>query len=147
MFKIINQLNEFNIEINLIKVPSHIGIHGNRMADILAKQAATIAFNCKYKMDNIIDFSTYFNPINVDISKDLIWLNKFYKKKREDMWIKRQSNWKKGKLKSNQYIGNTLMQQFMVSYDGNNYRVRNLNKKFRNQLKHLKQYESEIIQN
>ena len=44
------------------------------------------------------------------------------------MWLKRQSNWKKGKLKSNQYVGNMLMQQFMVSYDGNNYRVRNLNK-------------------
>ena len=145
MFKIINRLNKFNIDINIIKVSSHIGIHGNRMADILAKQAATVAHNCKYRLDDIIEFSTYFNPINVDISKNLIWLNKFYKMKRKRSWLKRQSNWKKNNLKSNQYVGNMIMQQFMVSNDGSKYCVRNMDKQMRNQLKYLKQFETEII--
>ena len=81
----------------------------------------------------------------MDISKDIIWLNKLYKNQRKNNWLKRQSDWKKNKLKNNQYVGNMLMQQFMVMYDGNKYNVRNKNKKMRNQLKYLKQYESEII--
>ena len=53
------------------------------MADTLAKQAAIKAYNCKYKLDDIMYYNTYLNPINVDISKDLIHLNKWYKKMRK----------------------------------------------------------------
>ena len=71
-----NNLEKYNVKINIIKIPSHIGIQGNIMADSLAKQAAAIAHNCKCKLDNIIEYNTFFNPINVDIQKDLILLNR-----------------------------------------------------------------------
>ena len=96
-------------------------------------------------MDDIIDYNTYYRPINVDISTDVIWLNKFYKNKRKKEWLKRQMNWKRKKLKENQYVGDMLMQQFMVTHDGHKYNVRNKNKHMRNQLKLLKQHETEII--
>ena len=65
-----------------------IGIQGNLKADALAKQAAAIAHNCIYKLDNIIKYNTFFNPINVDIQKDLILLNKWYKKKENKIGYK-----------------------------------------------------------
>ena len=145
IYKLLNQLKNYNVHINIIKVSSHIGIKGNQIADILAKQAAIIAYNCKYRFDDIIDYNTYFNPINVDISKDLIYLNKFYKKRRKEEWLQRQLDWKADNLEENQYCGDMIMQKFMVTYDGNKYNVRNRNKKMRNQLKYLKQFESEII--
>ena len=48
MNKLANELNNFNIQINIIKIKSHYGIYGNQVADTLAKQAAVIAHNCKY---------------------------------------------------------------------------------------------------
>ena len=60
----------------IIKISSHIGICGNQHADALAKAAATIACNCKYNFDDTIRYNTFKNPINVDISKDIIYLNK-----------------------------------------------------------------------
>ena len=47
-----------------------------------------IAYNCKYKLDDIIQYNTYFNPINVDISKDLIRLNKLYRNNRKRNGLK-----------------------------------------------------------
>ena len=38
-----------------------------------------------------------------------------------------------------------IMQRFMVMFDGGKYKVRNSNKRMRNQLKFLKQVEMEII--
>ena len=64
-----------------------LGIRGNHHADALAKAAATIAFNCKYNFDNIIKYNTFNNPINVDISKDIIYLNKLYKRERKEEWL------------------------------------------------------------
>ena len=108
IYELVNELNNFNVKINIIKIPSHIGIRGNTIADTLAKQAAIIAHNCKYKLDDIMYYNTYLNPINVDISKDLIYLNKWYKQHRKNEWIQRQHNWKNGKLIKHQYIGNML---------------------------------------
>ena len=48
-------------------------------------------------------------------------------------------------MKENQYIGDMIMQGFMVAYDGGKYKVRNTNKQMRSQLKFLKQFETEII--
>ena len=124
IFKLLNHLNYYNVNVNFIKIPSHVGIKGNQIADVLAKQAAIVAHNCKYKLDDIIEYNTYYNPINVDISKDLIWLNKYYKNKRKDEWLKRQADWKKNNLKENLYIGDMIMQRFMVTFDGNKYNVR-----------------------
>ena len=52
ILKLMNQLNEYNVDINMIKVSSHIDIKGSQIADTLAKQAANAAYNCKY--DDII---------------------------------------------------------------------------------------------
>ena len=60
-------------------------------------------------------YNTYLNPINVDISKDLIYLNKWYKQHRKNEWIQRQHNWKNGKLIKHQYIGNMLMHDYFVT--------------------------------
>ena len=90
MNQLANQLNDFNIFINIIKIPSHKGFRGNEIADTLAKQAAVIAYNCKYRFDNTIKYNTFYNPINVDISKDLINLNKWYKYQRKNLWLERQ---------------------------------------------------------
>ena len=54
-------------------------------------------------------------------------------------------NWKKKNLKENQYIGDMLMQQFMVTYDGNNHNVRNKNKHMRNQLKLLSNMKQKLL--
>ena len=36
-----------------------MGINGNEIVDALAKKAATIAHNCKYKFDDIITYNTF----------------------------------------------------------------------------------------
>ena len=140
-----NQLNNFNIVINIVKIPSHSGITGNTIVDALAKTAATIANNCKYKYDDSITYNTYCNPINVDISKDLILLKKWYKQNRKAIWIERQEQWQLETLDKDEYIGNMIMQRYMVNWDGGKYIVRSFNKAMRNQLKSLSKFESEII--
>ena len=85
MNNLANLLNDYNVHINIIKISSHIGIQGNHHADALAKAAATIAFNCKCNFDDTIRYNTFKNPINVDISKDIIYLNKLYKKEKRKM--------------------------------------------------------------
>ena len=59
------------------------------MADAFARQAAAIAHNCKYKLGDIIKYNTFYNPVNVDINKDLILLNRWYKNKRKQEWLQR----------------------------------------------------------
>ena len=144
IFYLSNQLNQLNVFINIIKIPSHMGINGNEIVDALAKQAAIIAHNCKYKFDNIITFNTFYNPINVDISKDLIFLKKWYKKQREQNWLERQHEWKNQMLED-QYIGNMIMQRYMVFQNNYQYKVRKFSNNLRNQLKHLSQFEAEVI--
>ena len=140
-----NLLNCYNVHINIVKIASHIGIQGNQHADALAKAAATIAHNCKYNLDDMIKYNTYKNPINVDINKDIIYLNKLYKKERKEMCLKRQYDWKNNLLDSDEYICNMIMQEYIVSKENNQYIVRNQSKKLRNHLKFLKQYECEVI--
>ena len=111
----------------------------------MAKQAAIIANNCKYGYDNIINYNTYLNPINVDISKDLILLKKWYKNERKREWLERQQQWKDKNIECDFYVGNMIMQQYMVNFDGARYNIRKFNKKLRNQIKYLSKYESEII--
>ena len=61
------------------------------------------------------------------------------------MVTQRQDNWNRNKMKSNEYEGNMIMQQYIVEKINNKYEVRNSSKRLRNQLKFLKQYESEIV--
>ena len=145
MNKMANDLEKYNVHINIIKVPSHVGIYGNEIADELAKSAAEIANNCKYGYDDTIKYNTFLNPINVDISKDLIMLKKWYKNERKDKWIERQYNWKNNKIDKEVYIGDMIMQRYMVQSDGAHLQVRKFDKKLRNQLKYLSKFESEII--
>ena len=131
-----NLLNDYNVDINIVKIASHIGIQGNQYADALAKAAATIAHNCKYNLDDMIKYNTYKNPINVDINKDIIYLNKLYKKERKEIWLKRQYDWENNLLDSDEYISNMIMQEYIVSKKNNQYIVRNQSKKLRNHLKY-----------
>ena len=48
-------------------------------------------------------------------------------------------------MKKNQYIGDMIMQRFIVTNDGDKYKVRHMDKQMRIQLKFLKQFEIEII--
>ena len=72
-------------------------------------------------------------------------MNKWYKIKRKQDWLQRQQDWKNGILKEDTYIGNMLMQKYMIQSNGVHYSVRGKSKSLRNQLKYLKQYECEII--
>ena len=84
----------YNINIRLIKLPSHSGIFGNSVADNLAKQAAAISYNCKYKFDRF-KYSTYWNPIGVDMLKDLIMYRKYVKYNTKIIaWMKIINGWK-----------------------------------------------------
>ena len=139
------QLEKYNVHINIMKISSHIGIQGNEIADELAKQAANIANNCKYGYDNIIHYNTFLNPINVDISKDLILLKKWYKNERKRSWIERQHQWKGNEKEKDFYVGDMLMQRYIVHFDGGEYRVRKFDTRLRNQLKLLSKYESEVV--
>ena len=145
MNNLANILNSYNIDINIFKVSSHKGLYGNEMADILANQASTIAYNCKYRLDDTIHYSTYYNPIGVDISKDIIKLNKMYKKERKHNWIERDQLWRSNKLRKNIYTGNMILHKYFVDFDGVNYDIKRRSNAIMNSLKFLKQYECEII--
>ena len=55
-----------------------------------------------------------------------------------------QNNWKNQVLED-QYIDNMIMQRYMVFHNGYQYEVRNFSNKLLNQLKHLSQFEAEVI--
>ena len=152
VYKLINQINylawklkKYNVCIRLIKIPSHKGIFGNQVADNLAKQAAAIAYNCKYRLDDKIYYNTYWNPVIVDISKDLILYRKYVKYKRKNYWLNKNTNWMNYQLNSNFYTGNMIFHKYIVSHCNGSYSVRNKSKILKNENKYLKRYESEII--
>ena len=63
------------------------------------------------KDTHAIKYNTYENPINVDISKDITYLNRLYKRERKEEWFQRQNNWNENKMKLNEYVGNMIMQK------------------------------------
>ena len=87
IFKLCKVLSQYQINVNIIKIPSHSGIEGNEMADAVAKQAAQISRDCKFGKSKIIKYNTFKNPANVDIAKDLIKLRKFQNERRRKEWI------------------------------------------------------------
>ena len=66
--------------------------------------------------------------INVDISKDLILLKKWYKNERKNDWIERQTKWKNNKIDKDFYISGMIMQRYMVHSDGTQLKVRKFGK-------------------
>ena len=152
MYKLMNKINRFgwllhryNISINLIKLPSHSGIFGNQVADNLAKQAGIIAYNCKYRFDDTIRYNTYYNPIIVDISKDLIDLRKYHSKIRKQEWRKRNELFINKNEDSNIFFGDGIFHKYVVNSNGGEYTIRIKSKQLKNELKYLSRFESEII--
>ena len=76
IFESMNILSKYNIWIEIIKIPSHSGINGNTIADTLANKAADQSRANKFKGNASVKYNQYNNPVNVDISKDLINLRK-----------------------------------------------------------------------
>ena len=88
IFDICNRLGKMSIDINIIKVKSHIGIEGNRRADVLAKEAANLAKMCKIGESKLVKYNINKNHVSVDIAKDLIQLRKKEKENRKHNWEK-----------------------------------------------------------
>ena len=76
IFELCNKIKKEKMDINIIKIKSHSGDSGNRMADLLAKEAANIAKMCKLGQSNFIKYDMRKNHVTVDTAKDLIQLRK-----------------------------------------------------------------------
>ena len=83
IFRLCKELENNNINININKINSHIGILGNEKADKLAKKAANLAKDCKYGGNKMINYNCNKNPVQIDIEKDLIKLRIQRKKSRK----------------------------------------------------------------
>ena len=83
IFKLCKELENDNINININKINSHIGIDGNEKADKLAKEAAKLARECKFGGNKFINYDCNKNPVQIDIEKDLIKLRIQRKKVRK----------------------------------------------------------------
>ena len=82
IFNLLSILNTFNIQIEIIKIPSHSGIEENHIVDFIANRAASISKDCKYGKSKYMKYNTYYNPVNVDISIDLTRLRYCHRKER-----------------------------------------------------------------
>ena len=88
IFELCNWIGKKKIDINFIKIKSHIGNSGNRTADLLAKEATNIAKMCKLGQSNFIKYDMRKNHVTVDSAKDLIQFRKREKEKRKIEWEK-----------------------------------------------------------
>ena len=157
LMNIFEKMNRITVKIIFQKIPSHNNIHGNEMADGMAKEAAKLAKKCKKRESNIINYDMSKNPINVDISKDLIWLRKYQKKQRIKEWNDRNEKWLKCQLDENIYQGDMLFHKYICNYNrndrnninnnnsNNNNNIRYKSNVFKNQMKNLTKFEAKII--
>ena len=113
------------------------------MADKLANKAADIAKLCKRRLSEEIHYNLFWNPINVDISKDLIWLRKKHKQNRIDEWKLRHNEWLNGSMDTDTYMGERLMHNLFVEDNGN--KICNNNNKMKEEFKFLNPYEASVI--
>ena len=137
IFGIANELNNYNIKILLHKIPSHRNIRENNIADVLAKNTAKIAQDCKYRKSDCFHYNLYWNPITIDQNKDLIWLRKIHRQEREKAWEKRQSDWFEFNMNDNIYKGTMIIQKLICK----NNKISKATNKMRNDLRYLKMFE------
>ena len=141
IFTLCNELKKDNIDINIVKVSSHKGIHGNQIADKLAKEAANVARLCKFGESKFIRYNIANNPINVDIAKDLIKLRKKIKYERHNEWQEMRND-RIENQNENRYYGCHNFEKAII--DESNF-TRNKNNDMKNELKYLNQKECEVI--
>ena len=141
IFTLCNELGKNGIHINIFKISSHRGDHGNQIADKLAKEAANMARLCKFGDSKFIKYDIAKNPINVDIAKDLIKLRKKIKYERHNEW-QEMRNERIENQNENRYFGCHNFEKAMI--DERNF-TRNRNNHMKNELNYLNQKESEII--
>ena len=147
IFEKCNNINKHNIKFNIIKVNSHKGIPGNEMADKLAKEASTLAYECKYGDSKVVKYRMFNNPINVDISKDMKRLRRKHKKEKRARWIEEKKKFDdlhdSFEVKQEyMYKGDLLFQKMMIN---NRLEITKIDSKMLNELKYLNRKESEII--
>ena len=144
IFDICHYLKEKKLHINIVKINSHIGNEGNEIADKLAKEAAIIAKQCKYRENNFIRYDMRKNHVSVDIAKDMIKLRKQLKLKREKEW----RDYKRDRLNrmeddsNNKYYGCHNFENAIIDENG---RIQTRGNEMKNELQHLTQKECEII--
>ena len=117
IFSLLSILNTFNINIEIIKIPSHSGIEENHIVDYIANRAALISKDCKYGKSTFMKYNTYYNPVHVDISIDLKRLRYQHRKERRKEWKKKYLEWTLGLLKENYYKGNMIFYKMMFSHN------------------------------
>ena len=142
IFSLSNILANYHVNIELVKIPSHSGIFGNRMADKFAGYAAQLSRDCKFGKNDFILYNLYYNPINVDISKDLIRLRKWQRLQRKEKWLLRHDKWCKSCIDDNIFLGGMIFHKLVIN-DG--VHILNGNSNMRNELKYLKPFEAGII--
>ena len=132
---------KYGIHINIVKVYSHKGNHGNQMADKIAREAANIARMCKFGDSKFVKYKLQYNPVNVDIAKDLIKLRKKIKLDRKNEW-KGMKQDRINNHNKNRYYGCHNFEKIMIDHNNN---VSYGNKDMRKELRYLSQKEVEII--
>ena len=142
IFRLLSQLKFFNIDIEIIKIPSHCGIEENRIVDHTANEAASIAKLCKYGKSNYMIYNCYYNPVHVDISLDLKRLRYKHRQDRKKEWEIKNKQWKTNNLDENYYKGNMIFYNMLF---GHNNILRKITNEIKNELKYRKPYEASII--
>ena len=117
IFRLISKLIPFNINIEIVKIPSHCGIDENRIVDHIAKEAASIAKQCKYGKSNYMVYNCYYNPVHVDISIDLKRLRYKHYQDRKREWEIKNRAWKMNQLDENYYKGNMIFYKMLFSHN------------------------------
>ena len=138
IFELCGNLNNENINVNIIKINSHKGNQGNQMA----REAANIARMCKFGDSKFIRYRLDKNPVNVDIAKDIIKLEKMLKTRRKNEWFEMKNDRIINQNK-NRYYGGHIFERMIINHNNQiNYKPNN---DMRKKLKYLTQKECEII--
>ena len=140
IINLINLLDNYNINLNIIKIRSHQNIDGNEEADRLAKIASQQAKDAKFNKKNNW-YNLYYNPIMVDNTKLNKLLNDKYKNIHRKEWKDRLEIWKDEDTKI--FKNNTQLFDNIMFYGPNIIASRT--NKLKNELKYLKPIECEII--
>ena len=142
IFGLLSKLHHLNIEIEIVKIPSHCGIQENRIVDHIAKEAASIAKQCKYGKSRYMVYNCYYNPVHVDISIDLKRLRSKHGQDRKREWREKNKAWKMNNLDVNYCKGNMIFYKMLFGHDNI---LKTISNEMKDELKFLKPYEASII--